>query len=206
MDTTYFIIIDGRQHGPFSREELAARSLRPETPVWREGLENWVEASTLPELADILAAGQPTPPYPGQQAATQAYTQQPVNSQPYGQPQYGQPSQYGGQQYGQQPGPYGQPRPYEQAPIPHTNWLPWAIVVTVLGCCSLSMVCGIIGIVYANKANGFYNAGLRMQGDDSNSTACIWTIIGIVLLSLSFVATILLWTVGGLAEILRSID
>lgn len=50
MATLYYMIIEGRQAGPFPAEALKAQGLMPDTYVWREGLQNWVAASQLPEL------------------------------------------------------------------------------------------------------------------------------------------------------------
>ena len=68
-------------------------------------------------------------------------------------------------------------------PIPHTNWLPWAIVGTVFGAMfsCIGMIFGIIGITKANAANRFYNEGYRSNGDMSNASARTMTIIAIVL-------------------------
>ncbi|MCA9056239.1 MAG: DUF4339 domain-containing protein, partial [Planctomycetaceae bacterium] len=47
----YFVAPDGRQIGPVSSEELRnlaqAQRIQPQTPVWREGLANWVEAAQV---------------------------------------------------------------------------------------------------------------------------------------------------------------
>lgn len=55
MQTDYYIIINDRQAGPFSREALRSQNLRPDSLVWRTGLPDWIKASELPELADLLA-------------------------------------------------------------------------------------------------------------------------------------------------------
>lgn len=206
MDTSYFIIVNGEQRGPFAPDELRQQGIRPETYVWREGMENWSHASNLPELAYLFAPAQ-TPEYG-----------QPDNQQPYGNRNYGQQQPFGGQPpygtqqtFGQQPygqQPYGRQQyggQYEQGPIPHTNWLPWAIVVTVLGCCGLAMICGIIGIINADKANNFYNNGMRAAGDAANSTAKTWTIVGIVLVAVGLISGLFMGITGTLSEILGQI-
>lgn len=82
------------------------------------------------------------------------------------QPQYQQPYQ---QQYPQQPvGTF-------------TNWLPWAIVGTVLGICScIGLVLGIIGITKANGANNAYKCGDYDLARSVNNSARTLTILSLV--------------------------
>jgi len=240
MNTQYFIIIDGQQQGPYPKEILRIQGMTPETFVWREGLEAWVPASTLPELADILAddsafssyarpeeAAQPQPGQeqlqPEQSQQPQYYGQQspqPGNGQQqyYGQQQpyngqqqqyYGQQQPYNGQQYngqqqqyyGQQPQYYGQQN-YGQPgsfPTPHTNWMPWAIVSLCLNFVIgniISVVLAIFGIVYANKANNFYQIHQDEQGRVANSSAKSLTIISYVVMLLGLILIIALIFIG----------
>ena len=196
MATMYFIISEGQQAGPFPKEHLKARGVEKDTYVWREGLEGWVPASELPELQDIF-----------EETIIQAVPQQPYGQpqQPYGQPQqpYGQPQQpyrqpqqpYGQPQqpYGQPQPPYGQPQPYGN-PVPHTNWMPWAIVGTIVGALfsCIGMIFGIIGIVKANNANKAYAVGDETGGDMNNSSAKTMTIIALVLAGIGLIVN-LVW-------------
>ena len=217
MATMYFIISEGQQAGPFPKEHLKARGVEKDTFVWREGLEGWVPASELPELQDIFEEtiiqavpqqpyGQPQQPY-GQPQQPYRQPQQPYGQpqQPYGQPQqpYGQPQQpYGQRQrpdgqpqqpYGQPQPPYGQPQPYGN-PVPHTNWMPWAIVGTIVGALfsCIGMIFGIIGIVKANNANKAYAVGDETGGDMNNSSAKTMTIIALVLAGIGLIVN-LVW-------------
>lgn len=189
MATMYFIISEGQQAGPFPKEHLKARGVEKDTYVWREGLEGWVPASELPELQDIF-----------EETIIQAVPQQPYGQpqQPYRQPQqpYGQPQQpYGQPQqpYGQPQPPYGQPQPYGN-PVPHTNWMPWAIVGTIVGALfsCIGMIFGIIGIVKANNANKAYAVGDETGGDMNNSSAKTMTIIALVLAGIGLIVN-LVW-------------
>jgi chemotaxis protein histidine kinase CheA len=47
------------QQGPFTLEELQAKNINTETPVWYDGLPDWTTAGQVEELKDILAH---TPP------------------------------------------------------------------------------------------------------------------------------------------------
>ncbi len=96
-------------------------------------------------------------------------------------------SAFGG--YARPEGPlYGR----EPQPIPHTNWLPWAIVGTIFGALfsCIGMIFGIIGITKANAANRFYNEGFGQNGDMSNSSARTMTIIALVLGGIGFLLAV----------------
>ncbi len=50
-----WIHINGIQEGPYQLEELPLNRIKPDTPVWYEGLDYWKEASQAPEVARLLA-------------------------------------------------------------------------------------------------------------------------------------------------------
>ena len=50
MDKYYYLGPEGRQMGPYSFSELRSR-ITPETIVWREGMDDWAPASTVPVRA-----------------------------------------------------------------------------------------------------------------------------------------------------------
>ena len=226
METRYYMIINGQQTEPLTADKLREAGLTPDTPVWREGLENWVKASTLPELADLLATEQPVADYPVFSEEVDIQQPQQPYGQPYGQPQqpgYGQPQQpYGQPQqpYGQPQQPYGQPQqPYGQPgygqqqpfrqPVAHTNWMPWAIIATVASflcsCNIIGIVLGIIGAVNANKANNFFAYGDEASGNTANSTAKTMTIIALVFAAISIVSSVILVTSGVLDSLLSTL-
>ena len=186
MEKQYFIVVDGNHVGPLSKEDLRMRGITPTTLVWCQGMPDWQPAMTLGELTDLFqnnnAAHTPNSPYGNPNAAY------PKN------PGYPQNPGYGANQY-----PYGQPQqmPGDQYPRPsglqHTNWLPWAIVGTVLGLSScLGLIFGILGIVNAKKANDFYLYGNDVQGDFANSSAKTWTIASLVLGAIGVIGNIVL--------------
>lgn len=192
MNEQYFIIVDGQQKGPYPREVLRMQGMTPDTYVWREGMDGWAQASSIPELTALFAEGQDSifpnsEQQPQQQPQQPGYGQQPNYGpqQGYGpqQPQYGQQPYYGQQQYYVQQ-QYG--NPYQQNMgcnvRPHTNWLPWAIVSTVLNCIfsCIGIIFSIIGIVQANKANNLYQMGNNVEADAANSNAKVMTIISFV--------------------------
>ena len=162
----WYAMLNGNRVGPATPDALVANGLHNTTPVWREGMPDWMEAATQPEL--IAAMKRKGNPYINQPSAGQPYgaTRQPYNA---------------GRQYGMGQG-YGSGQPYGQLPQGVTNWMPWAIAATIGGLFScIGMILGIIAIVQANKANNAYRMGATMQGESANSSAKVLTIIAIAL-------------------------
>ena len=99
----YFIANNGQQSGPFELQDLVANGLTPNSLVWHDGMAGWQQATSVPEVAQLLMPQQPQ------------YQQQPYQQPPYQQQYQQQPYQ---QQYQQQPyqqQPYQQ-QPYQQQP------------------------------------------------------------------------------------------
>lgn len=65
----WFYVVDGQQAGPISAEEVpayvAAGSIQADTYMWREGMDDWIHLSEMPEFShlveDALAASSPGP-------------------------------------------------------------------------------------------------------------------------------------------------
>lgn len=61
---TWYVILQGRQTGPFSLGELVsmvtAGSISSGTYVWKQGMEDWLPASSVAELSTIFR--EPTKP------------------------------------------------------------------------------------------------------------------------------------------------
>lgn len=202
MEPKYYMIIDGNQAGPYPREILAMQGLTPDTFVWREGLEGWVKASALPELSSILHPhpdyGNPSAPVSPQpaQASAESAAPRPETVHPQQPAQQPYPPYNPYQHYNRQPA---------ADPIAHTNWLPWAIIGTVVGALfsCIGLIFGIIGIVQANKANRCYAYGDKYGGDTANSSARTMTIICLVLAAIGLALNIVLFTSGGLYDIMQ---
>lgn len=188
----YYIHINGAQKGPIEKQHLLSEGLRPETMVWRQGLDEWVEASSLPELEQLFAYnanygnpyGQSDPGYPYSPGGSDYTPPQgtsygpPPHGNPYGQPGYGYPepprNPYNGYNRGNMvPGAY---------PPGWTNWLGWAIAATVLGLFGylIMAIPGIVGIVKANEANSLARMG-DPRAFSVNSTAKAWTLVGLII-------------------------
>ena len=57
----YYLYNGARQYGPFSYAELKHQHLLRDTPVWYEGLNEWVKAGSVEELQAILPPAAPPP-------------------------------------------------------------------------------------------------------------------------------------------------
>lgn len=57
----YFLLEGANRVGPLSAEELGARPLTPQTPIWHPGLADWSAAGTVPEVAALLQKALTTP-------------------------------------------------------------------------------------------------------------------------------------------------
>ncbi|MCM1291189.1 MAG: DUF4339 domain-containing protein [Prevotella sp.] len=54
MEEIYYIVQNGVSMGPYSKDGLRALNIPKSTFVWRHGLQDWVLAENLPELADVF--------------------------------------------------------------------------------------------------------------------------------------------------------
>lgn len=52
----YFLIIDDKQTGPYTLEQLKEMAVDPLTPVWCAGMDDWQPAGSINEIAAILPA------------------------------------------------------------------------------------------------------------------------------------------------------
>ena len=223
MAEQYYMVVDEKTVGPFSLEEIKLHQrLTPETLVWKPGIDNWIPAREMPEFDMLFRSSSrfagndnfnnPVNGYPqgdsfqgggygpGHQESPYqdqgAYNQGGYNSN---QGLYNQgPGSYNGQGiYNPNQGGY----PGNQRSSMRTNWLPWAIVATVVGFFTscIGVIFGIIGIVQANKANTFYAQGMDREGDNANSNAKTMTIIGLVLAGLGLIVLIFYFAAIGAA-------
>lgn len=62
MENYYYITASGRQVGPMNLQTLRQQGIAPTTLVWRPGMADWADASTLPELSDMFGSHN-VPPY-----------------------------------------------------------------------------------------------------------------------------------------------
>ena len=133
-------------------DALAGEGVTASTPVWRDGLADWLPAGALPELEGWLAT--PPPPVPVQPA----------------QPQWRSYSAPQTPNYAP-----GGPAPAPEEPMPPTH-LAWAIVTTLLCCIPL----GIVAVFYSGKVSSRYYAGDYEGARRASNTAAIWVMVTVV--------------------------
>ncbi|MET0637474.1 MAG: DUF4339 domain-containing protein [Chitinophagaceae bacterium] len=77
----FYFLHDGLNHqGPFTIEQLKAKSLNRDTPVWTEGLGDWSAIREIPELVRELNLLPSPPPFKGIRKGV--YAAAPVNNLP----------------------------------------------------------------------------------------------------------------------------
>lgn len=152
----YYIVKNGQNAGPFEVGELQAQGLTAETYVWCEGMADWKHAGEVAELAELLKPVippvPPTPPTPPAPPAS------PVSPTPQ----------------------VAQTTPVSSTENKLFNWLPYAIVATVLGTLffGIGSVPGVIAIVLSINAQRMHRQGYYEQARQKNRLAMILTIVG----------------------------
>lgn len=76
-----YIHHDGQQQGPYTLSQLQLMSLTPDTPVWYQGLADWVPASQAPVTAPLFNGTAQVPPTPGMSRPGMPATPQ-INDKP----------------------------------------------------------------------------------------------------------------------------
>ena len=75
----FHLIVNGKQEGPFSIEELSQRGITPESEVWAPGMADWMQAGDVPELTAVLQRAE----FEASQQAARVAEGQPTMGQPY---------------------------------------------------------------------------------------------------------------------------
>ena len=81
----YFMQINGQQVGPMDESVLLLNGLTPTTPVWTDGMANWLPANQVPGLAHLFAGnvnGSSVPPAFGAPYQQPAYDNTPQHRVP----------------------------------------------------------------------------------------------------------------------------
>lgn len=78
----YWTIIDNRHAGPFTAEQLVEMGILPDTPVWHDGLPDWVHASEVQEIVDAINRRYGAPGAPVAGPAPEPQTMQPCEPEP----------------------------------------------------------------------------------------------------------------------------
>ena len=60
MNYQYYIFINGQKKGPYSYDDLKILTINNDTLIWRKGFDEWLKASTIEEVKELLD-GMPPP-------------------------------------------------------------------------------------------------------------------------------------------------
>ncbi len=114
----FHLIVNGKQEGPFTIEELSQRGITPESEVWAEGMADWTQAGDVPELTAVLQRAE----FEAAQQAARAAEARPTMGQPY---EPSTPPSY--------VPPQVPPRvPVQDAPPKKSGCTPWLVAVLIL--------------------------------------------------------------------------
>lgn len=168
MRMKYWIYVDGLQRGPFTIDELAQLNIKPDTPVWYEGLDNWIKAAESPGLAPLLNRyNQPAQ----EETVNVEYTEVDPRTDTIIDSAY-QPQQQSQSAYTAT----GKPQPAEGEECPPT-FLVWSILSTI--CCCLPL--GIVAIIYSGKVKPCWQRGDIRGAKKASEMAEIMIILSITL-------------------------
>lgn len=173
---------NNQQMGPVGEEELKSKArsgqLARTTLIWKEGMSDWKPLVDVPEIS--LALNAP--------ATMQAPVADPVVN-PYVAPTYVAQQPYPGQSY--------------PSTINSGGILAFAIVTTVISLCFcniISLVLGIIAIVFASQISGKEAVGDLIGAKSSAKTSKLLSWIGAGLIILMIVVYGILFAIGMLSE------
>lgn len=57
----YYLVVDGKVTGPFSKAELKLQDVTPSSYVWYEGLDKWKTVDSVQELSDLFSVDEVKP-------------------------------------------------------------------------------------------------------------------------------------------------
>lgn len=160
-----------------------------------------MEGQSAPPPQDVppYQQAQQTPP-PG---GTPPYQQTPPPQQPYAPPPYNPNAQYQEPGYGQ----YGQPQPLPTKP---STFLAGNIILTVLSLCGcVSLIPGIIGIVFSAMVGSRYTSGDYDGARNASKVAKIMFFVTLGLLIVTTIVMIAYLALGlsvGLGEFMDALD
>lgn len=69
----YYLAVNGKQVGPLEVNQLISSGMTRDSLVWTDGMPNWAQAGTVPELAHLFAAPPAAPVPPASPVGAPAY-------------------------------------------------------------------------------------------------------------------------------------
>lgn len=175
----YWIIIDEAEHGPYTLGQLENIEFSGNTPVWHQGLADWVPAAQVDELGYILSRRAPAP------AVVTAEVSVPAEAADGITPREAEPAPAQADVTVETPRPLCVPADAipagyvlvarDETKCPPT-YLVWAIITTVV--CFLPM--GVCAILCANKVKKHFKAGNFDRACAMSERAALFVILSIV--------------------------
>ena len=180
----YYIVLNGVKEGPFALEELKAKGVTESTLVWKNGLTDWVKASTLPEVMQALytapAAPQPqaapVPPQPQPAPIPQPAPAPEPAPAPQPAPQYQQPAQPKPQASQAKP----QPAPSGPAPDDYQQKNLILAIVSFICCGVIGAIFAILGYIAGGEVKKFWMLGQTEMAEKKAADAKKWFKIAII--------------------------
>ena len=149
MDKYFFLNSKNEQSGPVSPTEFGVYGITASTMVWKQGMQNWMQAGQIPELSQYISSSlPPTPPTP---------------------PSYGG-SAYSGRS--NMSGNYGGGG--INKPLKPSSHMVWAILTTLFCCLPV----GVYSIVLSSKVDSLYNMGDYAGAQEKSNEARNWILVG----------------------------
>lgn len=184
MALYYFIDKNGLRIGPRPADELLGLGLTYNSPVWTEGLPDWVPASDVSELREIFEGkshSTPPPPPIDIHGATQP------DSQTY-RPGNGFTPPSGQSAYRQNNMPYPSMPPQKKP----SSYLALAILCTLFCCLPF----GIVSIFYSAKVDSLWLAGRQTEAREASKKAWMWAMISVACTAVVSVVYFALFLLG----------
>lgn len=147
-----WVYLNGLQQGPYTFDQVKMLPLEPTTPVWYDGLSNWLPAAQAPLTAPLFGGWQPGPQADAPREAAQQQWRQDYWQAPPRQPSYADENGH------------LEPKP--------PTYMVWCILLTIC-CCSPFALAGIITGSFVSSR---YNAG-DYKGAWQMSRATEWLVI-----------------------------
>ena len=152
----YWIVINDERIGPLTFEELKGYDLKADTPVWYAGLEDWIQADQVAELAELLNSEGADIEENTEDEATEV-----VDAESVSEPEPAEPVMA------------VEEKPLRPCP---PSYLVWAVLVVILCCAPL----GIPAIIYSSQVKTKYNKGDYSGARKASERAALWVILAFV--------------------------
>lgn len=166
----YFAMLDGRQAGPFTLQELEAAGVGPETYVWCKGMDDWQQAGEVADICRYFRQTLHDRMHPASQPSPQAEdTPRPdaLDDIPlrwrHAVYKSGEPAQM-------------LPEPEPDLGRAPRSWIGESILAMLL-CCPLT---GLVALFFGIRSRSLWHQGHADEAHAASARARLWVLISIV--------------------------